>query len=169
MESIKTLGTLKEPPEVARELLLYIATLFDRGITFVTVAKGLIAERGIGINCEKGSNSTGPLKFRIPLGHPSVFQDAVENRRLYYGPGSDQVLKSCLHSVIGAPHSPMILLLPISMSGNVIALIYADFGQSPPSAVPMEFLEILSRHAGLVLDNSLFQKKFDKITKLTIV
>jgi hypothetical protein len=51
------------------------------------------------------------------------------------------------------------------MSGNVIALIYADFGQTPPTPVQTEYLEIVSRHAGLVLDNSLYRKKFDKLTQ----
>jgi hypothetical protein len=53
------------------------------------------------------------------------------------------------------------------MSGNVIALIYADFGHSSPTPVKTEYLEIVSRHSGLVLDNSQFRKKFDKLTQHT--
>jgi hypothetical protein len=51
------------------------------------------------------------------------------------------------------------------MSGNVIALIYADFGQAPPTPVQTEYLEIVSRHAGLVLDNCQYRKKFEKLTQ----
>lgn len=164
-ESIITLGTLREPPEVAREILQYVSSLFERAITFVAVATDLIAEKGIGINAEKSAGPTGPLMFKIPLGQQSVFQDTVEKRRMFYGLSSDEILKTHLHNTIGAPHSSKILLLPITMSGNVIALIYADFGQTPPTPVQTEYLEIVSRHAGLVLDNSQYRKKFDKLTQ----
>ncbi len=164
-ESIFTLGTLREPPEVALELLLYSSSLFERTITFVAVASDLIAEKGIGINASKSSGATGPLMFKIPLGQKSVFQDTVETRRMFFGLCSDEILKTHLYSMIAPPHSPKILLLPLIMSGNVLALIYADFGQTPPTPVQTEYLEIVSRYAGLVLDNSLYRKKFDKLTK----
>jgi GAF domain-containing protein len=84
---------------------------------------------------------------------------------MFYGLSSDEILKTHLYKTIGPPHSSKILLLPLIMSGNVIALIYADFGQTPPTPIQTEYLEIVSRHAGLVLDNSLYRKKFDKLTK----
>jgi hypothetical protein len=164
-ERIVTLDSLKDPPEVALEILLYVSTLFERALTFVAVATDLIAEKGIGINSEKSSGPTIPLMFKIPLGPQSVFLDAIEKRRMFYGLSSDEILKTHLYKTIGPPHSSKILLLPLIMSGNVIALIYADFGQTPPTPIQTEYLEIVSRHAGLVLDNSLYRKKFDKLTK----
>jgi hypothetical protein len=164
-ESIVALGSFKEPPEVALELLMYTSGLFERAITFVAVATELIAEKGIGINSEKKSGPTGPLRFKIPLGTQSVFREVLDKRRLFYGLSSDETLKNHLYKAIGAPHSSKILLLPIIMSGNVIALIYADFGQNSPTPVQTEYLEIMLRHANLVLDNSLYRKKFDKLTQ----
>ncbi|MDA8430992.1 MAG: DUF4388 domain-containing protein [Geobacteraceae bacterium] len=164
-ESIIAIGMLREPPEVALELLLYTSSLFERSITFVAVATDLIAEKGIGINAGKSSGATGPLMFKIPLGQKSVFQDTVEKRRMYFGLCTDEILKTHLYSTIGPPHSPKILLLPLIMSGNVLALIYADFGHTPPTPVLTEYLEVVSRYAGLVLDNSLYRKKFDKLTQ----
>ncbi|MBC8017023.1 MAG: DUF4388 domain-containing protein [Verrucomicrobia bacterium] len=164
-ESIIALGTLREPPEIAQELLLYASCLFERAITFVAGASELIAEKGIGINAEKSSGPTGPLMFKIPLGQHSVFLDVIEKRRMYYGLSSDELLKTHLYNTIGTPHSSKILLLPLMMSGNVIALIYADFGRTPPTPVQTEYLEIVARHAGLVLDNSLYRKKFEKLTR----
>jgi hypothetical protein len=164
-ESIITLGSLREPPEMALEILRYVSTFFERAITFVAVATDLIAEKGIGINADKSSGPTGPLMFKIPLGKQSVLQETIEKRRIYYGLSTDATLETHLHSTIGAPYSSKILLLPIIMSGNVIALIYADFGQTPPTQVQTEYLEIVSRHAGLVLDNSQYRKKFDKLTQ----
>jgi hypothetical protein len=164
-ESIITLGTLKEPPEVAREVLKYVSSVFERAITFVAVATDLIAEKGVGINADKSSGPTGPLMFKIPLTQQSVLLEAIEKRRIYFGLSSDEMLKDHLYNSIGAPYNSKILLLPITMAGNVIALIYADFGKIPPTPVQIEYLEIMSRHAALILDNSLFRKKFDKLTQ----
>jgi hypothetical protein len=55
------------------------------------------------------------------------------------------------------------LILPVLLSGNAIALIYADFGQAAPYPVQIEHLEVLSRFAGLLLDYSFYRKKFDRL------
>lgn len=164
-ESILVMGQLKEAPEVALELLRFAASLFERVITFVVVAGDLVAEKGIGITADNRSIPTGPLKHRIPLKANSVCHDVVTKQRLFFGLSSDELIKTHLHAAIGAPHSDKILLLPLAIAGNVIALIYADFGAVPPKHVQTEFLEIAARHAGMVLDYSLLRKKFDKLTK----
>ncbi len=164
-ECILTLGALREPPEIARELLRYTSDFFERAVTFVVVGSELIAEKGIGTSGEKSAGPTGPLKFKIPISHPSVFTDAIKRQRIYYGLCSDEHLKSYLYKAIDTPYSPKILLLPIVMLGSVIALIYADFGATPPTPVQIEYLEITARHAGLVLDNAQYWKKFEKLTQ----
>jgi hypothetical protein len=164
-ECIFTLGTLREPPEVALELLQFASGLFERAITFVVVASELIAEKGIGISGDRNSGPTGPLKFRIPLVPQSILHETVKKQRMYYGLCSDELLKSHLYNSIDVPHSPKILLLPLVMVGNVIALVYADFGSTPPTPVQTEYLEVVARHAGLILDNAHYRKKFDKLTQ----
>jgi hypothetical protein len=101
--------------------------------------------------------------FKIPRGRESVFDEVIEKKRLYYGLSSDPVLKTNLYGFFTAPHSPKILILPLVLSGNVIALIYADFGEKAPAPVQTDHLEILSRFAGLVLDYSFYRKKFERL------
>lgn len=164
-ECIFALGLLREPPEVALELLKFTSLFFERSITFVVVASELIAEKGIGISDDNKSGPTGPLKFKIPLVQQSAFTDVIKKQRLYYGLNSEELLKSHLYSAIGAPYSSKILLQPLVMFGNVIAIIYADFGLTPPTPIQTEYLEIAARHAGLILDNSQYRKKFEKLTQ----
>jgi hypothetical protein len=162
-ESITILGALTEPPEVARELLRFTSGLFDRSMILVAGVTELTAEKGVGITAEKSAGPTGPLLFKIPLGQSSVFDTVIDKRRLYYGLCSDTTLKTHLYTVIPAPRSSKVLILPILLSGNVIALIYADFGQAAPSPVQTDHLEILSRFAGLLLDYSFYRKKFERL------
>ena len=160
--SIFELSTLKEAPEVSFVLLRYVATICERCITFVVGPTELVAERGIGINSEKDAGVTPPLRFKIPLNQPSVFQAVIKRGRLFYGQSHDSVLSNHLFTEIGPPRSSSILLVPIKSQGRVIALIYGDFGQSPGSPVEVDIMEILSWHAGLVLDNAFYRKKFEK-------
>lgn len=165
-ESITTLGTFTEPPEVARELLLFTSGLFERSMILVAGATDLTAEKGIGITAEKDAGPTGPLLFKIPLGQQSLFDAVIEKKHLYYGLCSDATLTSHLYSVIPAPRSPKILIMPLLLNGNCIALIYADFGQAAPSPVQTEHLDILSSFAGLLLDYSSYRKKFERLTQV---
>ena len=159
------LTSMKDPPEVALELLTFMAFQFERVVTFVVSGSELIAEKSIGIKAEKIAGATKPMLFRIPLEQRSVFQDAIEKRRVYYGICTDPLLKTHVYPEIGAPRNSKIMLLPLLLSGKVIALFYGDFGQKTPSPIQMEHLEILSRFAGLVLDNLFYRKKLDNLAR----
>lgn len=161
-ECILELDSLREPPQVAFAVLNFVSSLFERTITFVVGKSELIAEKGFGVTADKSAGPTPPLMYKIPLGQPSVFQDVIENGRLYYGQGSDALLQKHLLEEIGAPHSSKILLLPIKNFGRVIALVYGDFGPKSGSSVQVDLLDILSQHASLVLDNVFYRKKFVK-------
>ena len=103
--------------------------------------------------------------FKIPLTPGSLCREVMGKKRPYYGLCSDETLKTHLYAAMPAPRSPKVLILPLLLSGNAIALIYADFGQAAPSPVQTEYLEILSRVAGLVLDYSFYRKKFERLTQ----
>jgi hypothetical protein len=164
-ESVTRLASMTETPEVARELLHYTSVLFERAMILVVGATELTADKGIGLTAEKSAGLTGPLMFKIPLGEDSVFKDVLRNRQVYYGLSTDASLKAHLYTAVPAPRSPKILILPLLLSGDVIALIYADFGQAAPALIQVEYLEILSRFAGLVLDCSFNRKKLERLTR----
>ncbi|MDD2580439.1 MAG: DUF4388 domain-containing protein [Desulfuromonadaceae bacterium] len=164
-EVIATLTAFSEPREVARELLSFTSSFFERAVTLVAGPVEMTVEKGIGVTAKKSSGPTGPLMLKVPLGQQSVLDDVIEKQSLFYGHCSDPTLGDHLYAVISAPRSPKILLLPLMMTGKVIALIYADFGQLTPTPVLIEHLDILSRVAGLVLDKSYHQKRFELMTK----
>jgi len=157
--SILELDTLRQIPELAFVALKFASTMFERTITFVVGNNELIAEKGFGITADKSAGATPPLFFTIPLGQPSVFQDVVRDGRYFYGPCNDTILREHLHTKIGAPHNPKMFLMPIKTFGKAIALIYGDFGNIAGSPLQIDLLDIVARHAGLVLDNNLYRKK----------
>jgi len=164
-ESIAALCTLSEPPDVARELLARIADLFERSVTFVVGASELTAEKGIGVTAGKDAGATGPLMYKIPLGHNSIFDEVISSRKIQYVISTDPILHRNLYAAMTPPHTSKVMIMPLVMSGRVIALFYADFGDRPPVPVQTEYLDILSRVAGLVLENAAYRKKFERLTQ----
>ncbi|MBT0663818.1 DUF4388 domain-containing protein [Geobacter pelophilus] len=161
-ECIFELDALQEAPEVSFVILKFTAAIFERSMTFVVGKSELIAERGIGIHRDKGEGASPPMMFRIPIGEQSLFKTVIENGQLYHGDTKDESITADLHKQIGAPDSSTIVLIPVSSMGRCVALIYGDFGNKPGSPVQIELLEILAHHAGLVLENTLYRKKFAK-------
>jgi hypothetical protein len=160
-DSIFSLNSLKDAPDVSFVLLRFASAMFERSITFIVGKSELIAERGIGVKADKNSGATLPMRFKIPLTQPSVFQDVIASGKLFYGQTDDALAKSHLFTEIGAPHSSHVLLAPMKSFGRVIALIYGDFGSKAATPPQLELLDILARHAGLVLDNALYRKKIN--------
>jgi hypothetical protein len=139
--------------------------MFERTITFVVGNNELIAEKGFGIRGDKNIGASEPMLFTVPLEQASVFRDVIGSGRYFYGQCNDQVLRDHLYREIGEPHSPKILLMPIKAFGKVIALIYGDFGKASGLPLQIDLLDILARHAGLVLDVNLYRKKFAGISR----
>ncbi len=159
------LRELDNAPEISLALLRRVSEVFERSMTFVLRRKELIAERGIGIRGDKSEGPTPPLKLTIALSEPSIFRQVVDSGELFHGESRDEVLQKTLFATIGAPLRPDVLLLPMKNRGRVIALVYGDFGTREPSAVPIDFLEILAGQAGLVLENCLYRKQLEKASE----
>ena len=158
-DSIHELDSLRTVPEVAFVVLRFASAMFERTITFVVANNELIAEKGFGVKTDKSTGPTQPLLFTIPLEQPSVFKDVIESGRYFYGQCNDSEVHKHLHAEIGTPHSPKLLLMPVKTFGKVIALIYGDFGVMSGSPLQIDLLDIVARHAGLLLDNNLYRKK----------
>jgi hypothetical protein len=161
-QCIFELDALREAPEVSFVILKFTAAIFERSMTFVVGKSELIAERGIGIRQDKGEGASPPMMFRIPITEQSLFKTVIDNGQLYHGDTKDESINTDLYKQIGAPDSSTIVLVPVSSMGRCVALIYGDFGNKPGSPVQIELLEILAHHAGLVLENTLYRKKFEK-------
>ncbi|MHB8121358.1 MAG: DUF4388 domain-containing protein [Desulfuromonadaceae bacterium] len=155
------LKSLSEPPEIALIMLQFAALQFERALTFVVAKTELIAEKSLGVTTDKSEGASPPLMFRIPLEKQSVFLEAVEKGRLYYGQRSDHVLTNILYKEIGAPRSPKVMIVPLISRGKVIAVTYADFGAKPVSPPQINLLETLAQHAGSILDNALYRKSIE--------
>ncbi|MBJ6798972.1 DUF4388 domain-containing protein [Geomonas propionica] len=148
------LSEQRDPPEVTFALLQAACAVFRRGVTLVVVRSELIAERAIGVDAAGAVTS---VKLRLSAPADSLYQRALNGEICYTE--ADQTLRDTMYAAIGAPLTGKALLLPIKSFGRVIAIIYADFGPGSGTDPQLPLLEILSQHAGLVIDNILYRKR----------
>ncbi len=164
-DRIFSIRDLHEPSKVFLALLLFVAEVFERSITFLVHQTELIGLTAIGVNVEKSTKPTSATKLKIPLTKYSVFHDVIETGQIFYGERYDDILKDHLFEDIGAPLRTTIIILPVKSRQKIVALIYGDFGKKEPLPVHINGFEIMAHQAGLVLENALYRKQFNKASQ----
>jgi DNA-binding NarL/FixJ family response regulator len=160
-KDIKSLREIANPSDAALVMLIAVAQMFERAVTFIVRPSELTGERAIGESSEKSLGPTQADRLKIPLSKPSIFRDVIEKGLAFYGESSDEALKE-LFKNIGKPLSPAVVLLPLISDRKVVAVVYGDFGKKVASPVHLDILEILAQQVGIVLEYALFRRQMTK-------
>ena len=164
-EKTAALRLLEELGEVSDLLFETISSSFERCILFAVEESGLAAKKALLPSRETAPTENLDQLFIVPLGKYSVFDDVVESGQAFYGESDDEVLHGHLFQKIGEPHNSNVFILPLKVSGQVKALIYADFGQKELSFAYTDAFELLAVEAGLILENALYRQQILRATK----
>ncbi len=164
-EKTAALRLLEDLDEVSAFLLESVSSAFERAVLFYPDGSGLAAKKSI---IPLGDDA--PAKKRrqltaVPLGKFSVFDDVIESGQVFYGESDDEVLHGHLFREIGAPRQEMVFILPLKVSGQVRALIYADFGDKEQRSVFTDAFEVLALESGLILENARYRRQILKTVK----
>jgi hypothetical protein len=160
-KDMRSLREIANPSDALVVMLIAVAGMFERAVTFIARPSELTGERAVGVSSEKSMGPTKADRLKIPLSGPSVFREVLEKGLAYYGESSDEALKG-LFREIGAPLSPAVVLLPLISYRKVVAIVYGDFGQKEASPVQLDLLEILAQQVGLALEYALFRRQMTK-------
>lgn len=163
-KDIKALREIATPSDAALVLLITVADMFERAVTFIVRPSELAGERAIGVSTEKSMGPTHADRLKIPLSKPSVFREVLEKGLAYYGERSDDSLTG-LFQEIGNPLSPAVVLLPLISDRKVVAIVYGDFGKKEASPVQLDILEILAQQVGISLEYALFRRQMAKASQ----
>lgn len=160
-KDIKALREIATPSDAALVLLITVADMFERAVTFIVRPTELTGERAIGVSSEKSLGPTHADRLKIPLSKPSVFREVLEKGLAYYGESCDEALTG-LFQEIGKPLSPAVVLLPVISDRKIVAIVYGDFGKKEASPVQLDILEILAQQVGISLEYALFRRQVTK-------
>ena len=157
MQCMNEISPLRELHEITTVIDRYLATTMGRAITFVSRKSELVCDN---IN---RSGSAQPLSIHIPVAGDSQLHRVLANGSVFYGESKDLLLTEKIYSLTEAPLSQQILVTPLKCLGRVVAVIYADFGSKPLIKTDLDLIAMLTIHAGLVYENALYRKKFEKM------
>ena len=165
-KDIKALREIATPSDAALVLLITVADMFERAVTFLVRPSELTGERATGVTSDKSDEPTQADRLKIPLAKPSIFREALEKGLVYYGESRDDTLEG-LFQTIGRPLSPAVVLLPLVSDRKVVAVVYGDFGKNEASPVQLDILEILANQVGISLEYALFRRQMAKAAHKT--
>jgi hypothetical protein len=103
------------------------------------------------------------LGINIPVEGDSPLHQVMSSGVIFFQKSDHPLLKQVIYSQIGEPAVSQIVVVPFKCLGRVLAVTYGDFGSRPLAEVETELIAILARHAGLVYENALYRKKFEKM------
>jgi len=163
LEKIRGLDDPQESSDVTMNLLKIVAERFQRTMIFLVRPNDLIGIASAGFDLNKEENPIfAAARVKIPLKTGEIAEQTVKSISAYHGP-CDATIKSYLFEKMGGPPAhDTILLLPLRTRKKTIAVVYGDFGSQQPATLDLNILEILSRHAGIILENAFYRKQLDQ-------
>jgi len=108
--------------DVADAIIKHLGAHYARAALFMVVAGQVTGWRSV----KAGVPIPGFDQFQLPLSEPSVLKTAVESNSYFLGPIQYSGANLALTTFLGKPSPTTALLIPMSMLGRVVGLIYVD-------------------------------------------
>lgn len=108
--------------DVADALIDYLGSHYARAALFMVVAGQVTGWRAV-----KNRQPLAAIDhFQLPLSEASVLKTAVTGNSFFLGPVPQQGANLALTTLLGRPAPVAAVLLPLSMLGRVVGLVYVD-------------------------------------------
>ncbi|MCD4688527.1 MAG: hypothetical protein K8R55_04230 [Desulfuromonadaceae bacterium] len=151
------LSEVRDRQEVVQILMQHMGQAFERAAVFLVRENEISGWKAV---CQQ-QEIKGFESFSIPLGFPSVLKTVVEGKSFYLGPIASEGLNEKLLSSLGGDKPEAALLVPLTLDGRVVNLLYGDGGPGQLVA-QVGVLQRLQEMAGLafrilILKNRLLQ------------
>lgn len=140
--------------DVADAVIKHLGAHYARAALFMVVAGQVTGWR----SAKNNQPIPGFEQFQLPLTEPSVLKTAVESNSYFLGPVPQSGANLALTTFLGKPAPQTALLLPMSMMGRVVGLIYVDDASADLSQAVVE-LQQLSSKALMAFEILILQNK----------
>ncbi len=127
--------------DVADAVIAYLGANYARAALFMVVAGQVTGWR----SAKAGLPIPGFDQFQLPLSEPSVLKTAVDSNSYFLGPVPQSGANLALTTFLGKPAPTSALLLPMSMLGRVVGLIYVDDPKADLSAAVVDIQQLSSK------------------------
>lgn len=135
------LVSITDRNDVADAVIDYLGVNYARAALFMVVAGQVTGWR----SAKNGQPIPGFDQFQLPLSEPSVLKTAVESNSFFLGPVPQSGANLALTTFLGKPAPQSALLIPMSMLGRVVGLIYIDDPKADLSAAVLDVQKLSSK------------------------
>jgi CheY-like chemotaxis protein len=154
-------------PEDANQISMTVIKVarefFERGILFLVKSEQLRGLGGFGAGPADENLNLLVREIVIPLNEPSVFLDAVMQKKSFVGPIPEGKWARHLVGRIGRFRSEGLALFPLVAHRETIALLFGDNPETGREFSPMEAFEVFLNQAGVALENAFLQRKLESL------
>ena len=137
----QTLIGITDRNYVADAVIAYLGANYTRAALFMVVAGQVTGWR----SAKEGQPIPGFEQFQLPLSEPSVLKTAVESNSFFLGPVPQSGANLALTTFLGKPAPQSALLMPMSMLGRVVGLIYVDDPKADLSEAVVDVQQLSSK------------------------
>jgi hypothetical protein len=137
----QTLVGITDRNDVADAVIAYLGAKYARAALFMVVAGQVTGWR----SAKGGQPIPSFEQFQLPLSEPSVLKTAVESNSFFLGPVTQSGANLALTTFLGKPAPQSALLLPMSMLGRVVGLIYVDDPKADLSSAVVDVQQLSSK------------------------
>ena len=164
-----TLTTLKEVMaelraptfggEITVWLLRHASGIVKRRVLFSYSRDWIRGMGQVGLDPEGGGGAEEISNVRIPADEPSVFTRVVETGESYKGELPRGPWNEYLAIQLGGLFPPEVLVIPMIVNGNVVALLYGDNLPAGKPIGPIDALELMMLEAGLAMEKTTLEMR----------
>ncbi len=121
-DTARKLVAVTNRDDVADALIEYLGAHYARAVLFMVVAGQVTGWRAV----KDGQPIPAIDQFQLPLTESSVLKTAVEGKSFFLGPVPPSGANLALTTLLGKPAPTTAVMLPLSMLGRVVGLVYVD-------------------------------------------
>lgn len=145
---------IRDRDEAIGTFLKAVNVVLDRGILLLVKSGKVTGWRAFPVYRE---TEIGRLEFN--LAQPSLFKDVVTAKTFYQGPAPYDPTYRDLFQLLGGEYPKEILLLPLLINDQVVAVLYGDNQVSGRLIQPLEYIRKLSQKVAMALEILILKKK----------
>jgi len=144
MESVaEQMAEARDRDDITEALAGYLGREFSRGALFLV--------RGAAASGWKATKNGRPVagfdQVEMPLEEPSLLQTVATSKAFYLGPVTPSPLNSMLLQQFGGKMPEAALLVPVTLMGRIVAILYVDGGNSELSGRLLDLQRIATKAA----------------------
>lgn len=145
---------VRDREEAAATFLKALNSVLDRGILFLLRSETITGWKGFPAYRQP---EIAQLQFKLK--DLSLFKDAIAAKSFYQGPTPDNPIYQGLFQALGGQPPAQILVLPILINDDVVAVLYGDNQISGLSAPSLEFIRKSAHKFAMALEILILKKQ----------